>query len=423
MNFEEQRRQWVSNYVALGGSKLHAEKLAARQFPAISDQTKNEELAEQSSNDVVLENSSASVQPTPNSKDFFSDTTRVPVPEVEKSVIITRESSPDLFGDTEKQISKRTKIASTSPAPQRRGRKPAALHEKPPTQKELELFQLSMEIEEKDAIESGDLGFMPSAMILASLPHSKVEGHIFTRKNNNTTLTIMNRPDIGLPYGKIPRVIIAFLCTEAKRNQNTHGPNIFLGNSLKEFIRKLGMIGTGGARGDIGRTADQAKRLFTSNIMLTGEPGTQFHWKKMDITTSGMLLWDPADMNKESSWESTLKLSEEFFNQCKDHSFPFHLQVINELKSPLAIDIYLWLTYRYNSLRTQTHISWLQLQWQFGSNYPNTPQGKSDFKSNFKKQLRNVLAVYRSANVDTDAKQDTLILKPSKPHINPKSIL
>ena len=411
MNVQQQRQSWVEEYVAMGGSRLQADKLAYRQFP--DEFTSPAHVQSVETPKVIVRSNLFAGQDGQVSAEQVAE-------QAIPSKIITAESAPDLFGETQRQISKRTNIAGRLPAAQRPGRKPAPLMAKPPTQQELELFELSMELDEKHARDTDSLGFMPSAMILASLPHSKVDGAIFKRKNNNTTLTIMNNPDIGLPYGKIPRVIIAFLCTEARRNQDTLGPEIFLGRSQREFMMKLGMIGTGGKNGDLGRTYDQAKRLFTSSIQLTGEPGTQFHWKKMDITKSGMLLWNPADITEEAPWESKLRLSDEFFEECRNHSFPFHLKVINKFKSPLAIDIYLWLTYRYNGLSTQMHISWRQLQWQFGCSYADTPQGMADFKANFKKQLRSVLAVYRNANLDTT--QDTLILKPSKPHIDPKAI-
>jgi hypothetical protein len=298
----------------------------------------------------------------------------------------------------------------------RRGRKPAELHAQPHTQQELDLFQLSMEIDSKNAVESGDLGFMATSMIYAALPHSEIKSGFFKRTNGPISLSIMNDPDIGLPYGKIPRIITAFLCTEAKRYAAKNGRDIFLGNSQAEFMSKLGMYNTGGQRGDIARTHDQALRLFTSTIQLKGEPGNnELHWKKVDISPDGMILWNPQTPNEKTKWTSKLRLGESFFEECINHSVPLDLRVIRDLRSPLAIDIYIWLTYRYNSIKYATPITWKQLKWQFGANYADTNQGLSDFKTNFKKQLRNVLAVYRDAKIDVQ--QDVVIMLPSPPHI------
>jgi hypothetical protein len=130
-----------------------------------------------------------------------------------------------------------------------------------------------------------------------------------------------------------------------------------------------------------------------------------------------MLLWNPQNAEEKSPWQSTLTLSTSFFEECKNHSVPIDLRVIHQLRSPLAIDIYIWLTYRYNSVKIPQPITWKQLKWQFGANYGNTPQGERDFKTNFKKQLRQVLSVYWDAKLEVT--QDALILLPSKPHILP----
>jgi hypothetical protein len=331
----------------------------------------------------------------------------------------TAQGSADLFGDKPKPppTTQRRAVIKT-PAP-KRGRKPVAFETdaRERSQQELDLFQLSMEIEERNAKESGDLGYLATAMIYASLPHSKVEGAVFKRRNGPHTLTILNDPDIGLPYGKIPRIITAFLCTEAKRHAEVRGREIHLGHSQAEFMEKLGLHSTGGQRGDISRVREQAKRLFTSNISLIGDTGSQFHWESVRITRKGMILWSPQNVEERSPWQSKLLLTEEFFDECKCHSVPVDLRVLHHLRSPLAIDIYVWMTYRYNSITMATPITWKQLQWQFGSNYPNTQQGEADFKVNFKKQLRNVLAVYREAKVDV--RQEVLILLPSPPHVLP----
>lgn len=277
-----------------------------------------------------------------------------------------------------------------------------------------------MEIEEKNARDSGNLAFIATSMIFASLPHSEIEGYIYKRTNGTTSLTIMNDPEIGLPYGKIPRLVTAFLCTEARKYHETRGPVVHLGKSQAELMHKLGMSSNGGKRGDVTRFNDQIKRLLTSNITLVGQPGTEFHYKKVDISSEGMLLWNPHNPQEKSKWQTTLTLSQSFFEECKDHSVPMDWRVLHSLRSPLAIDIYIWLTYRYNSLKHPTPITWKQLKWQFGSNYSNTPQGERDFKTNFKKQLRSVLAVYRDAKVDPDSNQGALILIPSKTHIAAK---
>lgn len=331
------------------------------------------------------------------------------------------EESDDLFGELAPIPPKDTVATNAqSPAPKKKkvGRPPVDWASREKSQQELDLFKLSIDIEEKNARESNNMGFIATAMIYASLPHSEIEGSIFKRKNNDISLTIMNDPDIGLPFGKIPRIITAFLCTEAKRQEFNDAPQVInLGRSQAEFAKKLGLSTSGGERGDTTRLKDQSKRLFTSHITLIGQPDSQFHFRNMNLVEEGMLLWSPHDVNEKSSWNSQLTLSDRFYKECIAHSVPLDMRVIHSLRSPLAIDIYVWMTYRYNAVKYPTPISWRQLKWQFGSNYSEDPQGMRNFISNFKAQLRKVSSVYREAKFSTD--KDKLTLHPSQPHILP----
>lgn len=66
------------------------------------------------------------------------------------------------------------------------------------------LVNEALAIEAESAQEAGALGFMARAMTLATLPHRKVEGNEFERRNGKFTLSLMAPSKIGLPYGSIP---------------------------------------------------------------------------------------------------------------------------------------------------------------------------------------------------------------------------
>lgn len=310
--------------------------------------------------------------------------------------------------------------ASTAPeagtTKRKRGRPPINRSECKKSKNELKLFNLSLDIEENPAPENNHLGAIATAMIYASLPHSAVDGAVFKRKNGDVSITILNDPEIGIPYGKVPRLITAFLCTEVMR---TKEPVINLGRSKSEFAKKLGINSRGGGEvGGLSRLTEQAKRLFTSHITLTGSPNSQFHWRNISITESGMLLWSPHLLDKKSPWESQLMLSPTFFKECLLHSVPIDLRVLHALRSPMAIDIYIWLSYRYNTISKPTPISWKQLKWQLGANYEDSEKGLSNFIIKFKANLRLVTSVYPEAKFRlTD---NTIILLPSRPHVMPK---
>lgn len=121
------------------------------------------------------------------------------------------------------------------------------------------LIDRSVAIETESAQESGDLGFMARAMVLATLPHRKVDGNEFVRKNGAFTLSMQSPSRIGLPYGSIPRLLLAWVTTEAIR---TKSRELELGFSLTSFMADLGLTATGGANGSITRLKDQIRRLF-----------------------------------------------------------------------------------------------------------------------------------------------------------------
>ena len=67
-------------------------------------------------------------------------------------------------------------------------------------------------------------------------------------------------------------------------------------------------------------------------------------------------------------WDSTIQLGEQYFNEIIAHPVPIDLHVLKAVKrSPLGLDLYLWLTYRTFTLKAPLRLSWKQLYRQFGA--------------------------------------------------------
>jgi len=111
-------------------------------------------------------------------------------------------------------------------------------------------------------------------------------------------------------------------------------------------------------------------------------------------------------------WSSRIVLGQVFFEEITGSAVPVDLRAIHQLqRSPLAIDLYVWLTYRMSYLRKPTLIPWKSLQGQFGSEYARP----RDFRRKVLIHLTSVLRVYPSVRVQqTDA---GLGLCPSTPHV------
>lgn len=275
-------------------------------------------------------------------------------------------------------------------------------------EKIIKLLDAASEIEEKSAQKSG-VGFLGRAFLQATLPHSKVQGSYFERVNGNFKLMILSPPQIGIPFGTIPRIVLAWITTEAVK---TKSKELELGDSMTSFMRELGLTATGGRNGSIGRLKDQTQRLLSSSIRASySENGKSIKGtseKRFDIADQYDLWWEKKNPQQMTLWKSSVILTDNFYREITDRPVPVDLRAIKALKgSSLGLDIYSWLSYRMSYLDSTTIIPWDKLSLQFGSDYKEL----RDFKKNFIKELKKVLVIYPDAK--TNASKEGLVLHPS----------
>jgi hypothetical protein len=103
-------------------------------------------------------------------------------------------------------------------------------------------------------------------------------------------------------------------------------------------------------------------------------------------------IWVPQHERDAGKWKSNVKLSAPFFTELIEHPIPIDLRAYKALRgSPLAMDIYSWLTYRMSYTDRPTRpIRWESLMGQFGSSFntENIDQASRDFKKGFLKALK-----------------------------------
>ncbi|CVK21543.1 replication protein RepA [Sporomusa sphaeroides] len=261
-------------------------------------------------------------------------------------------------------------------------------------------------------------GFMARSWVQATMPHSRPKELTFIRKNGEYTMMMTGHPDCGLPYGSIPRLLMSWLTTEAVK---TKSPTVELGKSLRSFMTALDMKASGGKTGSITMLKDQMKRLFTCHVSLTRNAKTNFQTQNITPIKSANLWWNPSDPEQLSLFNSTVTLSQDFFAEIIDRPVVFRLKTLQLLKSSsLAVDLYIWITYRNSYTQSRSYIPWEMLQLQFGANYPETTRGKLDFKRNFLATLKKVAIAYPEAKkLEWNSKQ--LIFIPGYPDV-PKLI-
>jgi hypothetical protein len=260
------------------------------------------------------------------------------------------------------------------------------------------LLRAAVAIDEKTAKEAGTVGYMPRALVQTTLPHREPKTNDFSRHNGNCTLVMQADPDYGLPFGAIPRLLIAWISTEAVKRKTR---SVVLGDGLSEFMRELDMTPTGGNGGTITRLREQMKRLFSCSFSGFDNGDNQQGCRLVDQTPEQTCLWQPK-----------IELGERFFNEVVAHPIPIDMRSLIALKSsPMAMDIYCWLTHRMSYLKDDTVIPWRLLAAQFGTDYRQLRQ----FRVAFADALKKVLPVY--LGVKALPTPQGLLLKPSATHI------
>ena len=144
-----------------------------------------------------------------------------------------------------------------------------------------------------------DMGFMARLLALCSLPRTNPGNRLqYKRVNGPYKLIMIAGGDNKLPFGNVPRLLLAWLCTEAVR---TKSRELVLGRSLSEFMGKVGMASVGGART---RLRNQMKRLFRCQIELIHkhEHGDRSIASRVADRTE--FWWNERKPNERTLWDS-----------------------------------------------------------------------------------------------------------------------
>ena len=264
-----------------------------------------------------------------------------------------------------------------------------------------------------------DLGFMARLLVLCSLPRTNPGNrHQYKRVNGPFKLIMSVSGDHKLPFGNLPRLLLAWVCTEAVRTQSRV---LVLGSSLSKFMRTLGMNSdSGGSRGELTRLRNQMKRLFGCTVSMIYENGRGEARVSSLIADSTVFWWNERKPDERPVWNSKIELGEKFFNEIINHPVPLDMNTLAALKrSPLGLDLYLWLAYRTFTLRAPLRLPWRQVYRQFGA-HPDKSSDKRtvlNFRRKVLRELKKIKLAWPELNYSTAV--GVLILHPSIPAIAP----
>ena len=263
-----------------------------------------------------------------------------------------------------------------------------------------------------------DLGFMARMMALCSLPRTNPGTTLqYKRVNGPYKLVMIAGADCKLPFGNLPRLLLAWVSTEAVRTQRRE---LVLGKSLSEFMRTLGVYSSGG-RVQI-RLRNQMRRLFSATVQLVYEDEHGEARVSSSVADRTELWWNERKPDKPVLWDSKIRLGEDFFNEIIQHPVPIDMNTLTALKRcSLGLDLYLWLVYRTFPLQAPQRLTWRQVYRQFGL-HPDKASDKRtvlNFRSQALRELKKIKLAWPGLNYTTAP--GLLILHPSAPAVPPAS--
>lgn len=264
--------------------------------------------------------------------------------------------------------------------------------------------------------ELGEVGYIARAFIACTLPHRDPKAKEFVRANGPYRLTLMGTR--GVPFGKVPRVLIGFVQTEVVRSQDRE---IRLGATLTEAVERL-RLHDGGTT--LKTVSEQLHRTVATLFELVYDnPADRLHHELRFILSSQFRY--RYDVPKQVElWDPTITVSEDLFRELVNDQggggVPYDWRMMRALRSPLAIDLYLWATHttwRIRDLGQTLKVPLVELQRAFGTGFPETTKGGYNFQVHLASALSDVRALWPGLPVALT--RGAVTVEPGRPHVQP----
>ena len=307
------------------------------------------------------------------------------------------------------------------------------------------LAQVRREIMEKTALEDDAVSFSPRAMVYCGLPYkkpmvqqadgTKTPAMLYERKFSRVYMRIGTlAPEVGLPYGGMARLILSYITQAAvRRGVRT----ICLADNIGDMLRQFGIDKvTGGSRGTITTLRNQLIRLRYSTFLVRwAEAGGAFPdgtiappdmYSERDTIfpiISDASLWRKGNtsdiLGLEDETKFFLEISEDFFNEICNRPIPIDMRAYRELlSSPMAMDVYVYLSYLSSYVKKPFELPWEVLRDQFRPGIARMARFKADFTD----ALKDVAMVYPKLKMELDDKGGLIIKPGSAPSVPRPSV-
>ena len=272
-------------------------------------------------------------------------------------------------------------------------------------------------IDEQAAVLAGekDPQFLHAVLCQLGLPRNPTKERSFERRSGRASLRLkagelfdgLKWNEQPLPYGTRPRLVLINLCSEAVRTQS---PDVDLGGSVREFLRRLGIDANGRSMRELRQQMLALSVCHMTLGMATSDGVAQIDAKPIDTFQA----WHTDEPGQHGLWTGRMRLTAKFFESLVDHAVPLDCSAIGELQnSAMALDAYSWLAHRLPRVKENNGIvlSWDALRGQFGQEY----RDRKNFKREFIGALKKASKVYKAARLEVVA--GGLKLLPSPPSV------
>ena len=204
-----------------------------------------------------------------------------------------------------------------------------------------------------------DTGFVMRLLMLCALPRTNPGRRAkYVRSNGAYKLAITANPDHGLPYGPLPRLILAWMCSEAAWTQ---ARSLAPGRSLHDFMKRLGLPDVGGAP-EARRLQNQLDRLCDIVVKISYSDDGDERVISGLVVDHRELWWNPERPQEPAARENRILLGQRLYRGALRHPVPVDIRTLRELAhSPLGLDLYSFLACRGFSMTGPRLLTWVQL--------------------------------------------------------------
>jgi hypothetical protein len=258
------------------------------------------------------------------------------------------------------------------------------------------------------------ISYYTPILIQCTLPYIDPKTVAWKKTNGDFSLIVssgfdQNLEPYGIPYGSLPRLVLAYIIT---RVIQTGERRIDLSSYFSTFLKEIGYTGNLKGNSRQAKTVrNQIIRLVRASIAFEGRGGTDEAGRlagiNMNVASKYDLWWDFKSPEQDSLWGSYIQISEEFRQAIFSAPVPLRANILKALhKSPLALDVYMWVSYRLFTMRATGQesitLGYRRLQEQFGT---STAEGNyRSFRQEFRAAFGKVAGYWR----DDDSEKSRL---------------